>query len=91
MELERCAGCGVMAKKEEGGHPWVGVMNSKDAKGLGYNTKGVTSEKGFVHVPICSTCHAHPEKRVFSLKCHFFKREHAFASTARAGEQSFTT
>ena len=90
MELERCAGCGLMAKQSDGGHPWVGVMNAKDAKALGYDTKG-KSAKGFVHVPVCNPCQAHPEKRVFSLKCHFFKKEHAVAATERAGAQSFTT
>ena len=86
-DLERCAGCGIMAKMEKGGHPMVGIMNGEDAEALGYDTSNA-SDRGFVDVPVCRECWINPEHRAFNLKCHFFERQHAVPARRAAGSNS---
>lgn len=87
MKLEKCAGCGHLAKVADdgtGGHPMIGVMNAADAKALGFEDQTPTV-RGFVNVPVCGPCHADPEHRVYTLKCTYFRKQDALAATTLAG------
>lgn len=84
MTLERCAGCGILAKVEDGGHPFVGIMHHKDAETLGF-TDGTVSARGFMPVPVCKPCQNDPAHRVMTLKCTFFPRKDAPGALHLAG------
>lgn len=89
---ETCAGCGIQALTEKGGHPMVGIMRADDAQGLGIESRPEDrSEQGFIAVPVCEACWRSPEHRINPLKCHFHYRQNAGPARAAAGKQSIST
>lgn len=86
MEIEVCAGCGIKAKLETGGHPMVGVMALPDAVAISEQYKDLPpNENNFVGVPVCAACHKDPGHRIVPLKCHFHFRQNAEAGIRFAG------
>jgi len=48
----------------------------------------VRAADGFVHKPVCDTCHADPSSRTTVIKGHFFEKSHAARAVALAGSDS---